>query len=657
MKKILAILIACVATIGYLSAQTLNIRVDNVTYLFPATQTGVMPYSDGTTLEVMGKSFALTDIDEMYVDQTAVTDNAVDVVFDGGSSALTVAGNVAKHLTISHNGAHVSVVQSSDLAQEITYTLSGTSSDGEFYTEGAYKATLQLDGLTLTNSTPVYSGAAIHVQNSKRINVKLNEGTISTLTDAATGSQKGCLYAKGHIEFKQKGTLNVYGNKKHAIKAGEYISVKNATINVLSAAGDGINCEQYFLMESGNVNISGVSDDGIQCDIEDTTVGSTGQTTDHEDEDSGNMYISGGTISISVTALAAKGIKAEGDINITGGTINASTSGNGTWDATDLETKAACGVSSNANINISAGTLTLNSSGSGGKGLKCDSLLTISDNAVISVSTTGGLYYNDGTNEHTNYTGNTDWIDNSYYSAPKGIKAGTKIDTGETDYRGNIIYNYRGGIVISGGSITVNTSGKNGEGIESKSTMTISGGEIIVDAYDDALNAASDLTISDGMVYARARNNDGIDSNGNCYIQGGLVYAIGASGAEVAIDANSEEQKKLYVSGGTLVALGGLERGASLTQSCYSTRSWSQNTWYSLTYGSNVFAFRTPDSGGSTMVVSAPSTPSLKKGVTASGTAIFGGEGYYPATCTGGSTVQLSNYSGNGGGGGGPFGW
>ena len=289
--------------------------------------------------------------------------------------------------------------------------------------------------------------------------------------------------------------------------------------------------------------------------------------------------------------------------------------------------------------------------------MKCDSLLTIGGEAVIDITTTGGLYYNNGSNEYTNYTGDTERISSSYYSSPKGIKAGTKIDTGETNYRGNIIYNYRGGIVISGGSINVNTSGKNGEGIESKSTMTISGGEIIVDAYDDALNAASDLTISDGMVYARARNNDGIDSNGNCYIQGGLVYAIGASGAEVAIDANSEEQKKLYVSGGTLVALGGLERGASLTQSCYSTRSWSQNTWYSLTYGSNVLAFRTPDSGGSTMVVSAPSTPSLKKGVTASGTAIFGGEGYYPATCTGGSTVQLSNYSGNGGGGGGPFGW
>ena len=188
-----------------------------------------------------------------------------------------------------------------------------------------------------------------------------------------------------------------------------------------------------------------------------------------------------------------------------------------------------------------------------------------------------------------------------------------------------------------------------------------------VNASDDAINSSyttsgtgmGDLTISGGYVYARSTGNDGIDSNGNCYIKGGLVYAIGTTSPEVGIDANSEQQKKLYVTGGTIIAIGGLESGSSLTQACYSTSSWSKNTWYAITVGSDTFAFQTPSSGGSTLVVSGASKPTLKSGITvSSGTKIFDGVGYTDATVTGGSSITLSSYTGgNGGpGGGGPGG-
>ena len=533
MKRIIGLVVSGLAVSGLLTAQTLNVQVGNVTYQFPAAQAGSMPYENGTTLTVMGKSFTLSEVSNMYVDETVVRDSTVNVVYNGSSAAITVAGNIARYVTIAQSGAHVSIAQSNDLATEIIYNLSGTSTDGEFYTSGTYKATLELNGLTLTNTTPVYSGAAVHVQNSKRIKVKVITGTTSTLRDASTGSQKGALYIKGHAEFAQKGTLNVYGNLKHGIKTGEYITVKNATINVLSSVGDGINCEQFFLIESGTVTLSNIGDDGLQCDIEDTTTGSTGQTADHEGEDSGNIYISGGTITVS---CQYKGIKAEGDLAISDGVIA-------------VTSKAS--ASSNGNH----------------------------------------------------------WGGNSSTSSP--------------------------------------------EAIESKGAMTISGGQIYAYSADDALNAGGHLTISGGMVYAHSTSNDGIDSNGNCYIKGGLVYAISARSPEVAIDANTEGGYKLYVQGGTIVAIGGLENGASLTQSCYKASSWSKNTWYALTVGSNVFAFKTPSSGGSTMVVSGASTPTLKSGVTASGTEIFDGVGYYPATATGGSSVSLSSYTGGGGGPGG----
>ena len=656
MRKIYALLAALMLTITA-AAQTLNVKVGSVTYLFPASQTGDMTYSNGTTLTIMGKEFTLSDISSMSVDNTTVTDGTIGVTYSGTSAAVTVAGNIAKYVTPTVSGAHVSIAQSSDLAEEITYTLSGTSTDGEFYTSGSYKATIELNGLTLTNATPVYSGAAIHVQNSKRIKVKVVSGTTNTLTDAASGSQKACLYIKGHAEFAQTGTLNIVGNVKHGIKTGEYMTLKNATINITSAVGDGINCEQYFLMSSGTLTISGTSDDGIQCDIEDTDTGSTGETTDHEDEDSGNIYISGGTINITCTATAAKGIKGEGDMQISGGTITIKTTGAGEWDSDDAETKAACGLSCDGNMTISGGTINLTSTGSGGKGMKCDGVLTVSD-GTITVVTSGGLYYNNGTTENTNYTGNTDNISSSYYSAPKGIKAGLKTASGSS-------YTYSGGLVISGGTISVTTSGTNGEGIESKNYLNITGGQVTVNAYDDAINAAQDLTISGGYVFAKSSNNDGIDANGNCYIKGGVVYAIGAASPEVAIDANTEEQKKLYISGGTVIAVGGLESGSSISNgTCKYTSSWTANSWYALYNGSTLaLAFKTPTSSSSSsqrgggfgggqgsssqqLVVYTSSTPSLTSGVTVSGgTSYFGGMANIGATVSGGSSVSLSTYS------------
>jgi hypothetical protein len=216
------------------------------------------------------------------------------------------------------------------------------------------------------------------------------------------------------------------------------------------------------------------------------------------------------------------------------------------------------------------------------------------------------------------------------------------------------------GIYFEGGTFVINAGS---EGIESDSVLVISGGEIFVQASDDAINSGDNMTISGGLVMAYSTGNDGIDANGNCYITGGTVYAIGANSPEVAIDANSEEQKKLYVQGGTLVAIGGLESGASLSQTCYAASSVSKNTWYALYDDSEVaFVFKTPSNlSSSTLVVSTSGTASLKSGVsTSGGSSIFNSYALTNATVSGGSSVTLSTYtggnSGGGPGGGGPGG-
>ena len=665
MKKVGMMIIALLLTI-VAGAQTLNVQVGDVTYQFPAAQTGDMTYSNGTTLTIMGKEFAISDITGMVVDKSEVTDNQVTVSYNGTTAKVTVAGNVAQYLTPVVSGAHVSIAQSDDLAEEVTYTLSGESTDGEFYMSGSYKATVELNGLTLTNTTPVKSGAAVHIQNGKRIKVKVCNGTVNTLTDAVGGSQKGCLYVKGHAEFAQKGTLNIIGNVKHGIKTGEYMTLKNATINITKAAGDGINCAQFFQMTSGNIAISGVSDDGIQCDIEDSTAGSTGETTDHEDEDTGNIYLEGGDITASVTADAAKAIKAEGDIRATGTNVTATTSGGGVWDADKVKTKSSSCMSADGNMLISGGTLTLTSTGAGGKGINVDGTFTATGGSVtintlgnaVVASSTGTLSVVTSSQQLDNY-------DSDYKSSPKGIK----VD---------------GAIVISDNAvISVTTTGAGGEGIESKTSIDITGGQTTVNASDDGINASKntstggsgDLTISGGYVFSKSSGNDGIDANGNCYIKGGLVYAIGTTAPEKSIDANTEEGKKLYITGGTIIAVGDLENGVSISGgTCKSASSWTANTWYALYNGGTlVAAFKTPASSGNSgggpggwpggggpgggpgggsqkLIVYTSSTPTVKSGVTvADGTEYFGGMANIGGTVSGGSDVTLSNYSSGGG--------
>ena len=486
------------------SAQTLNVAVGQVTYQFPSSMTGEMVYSDnGQTLTIADKAFAVSDITRITTDESEVDYNSVGITYDGSTASVVISGDIASTVSATVSGAHVSIAQG-DVDEEVTYTLSGSSTDGELYMTGSYKATVVLNSLTLTNP----NGAAINIQNGKRINIKVEGGTENTLTDGSGGDQKACFVVKGHAEFKGKGTLNVTGNTKHAIKTGEYMTVKNCTINILKAAKDGINVNEYFLMESGTINITSSTDEGIQCEVDGTS--STGETTDHEDEDSGNIYIEGGTINV----------------------LNAAT-----------------------------------------------------------------------------------------------------------------------------------------EGIEAKGEMRISDGMVYVKAKDDAINSSSHMTVTGGTIVAYSTGNDGLDANGNMYIRGGNIYAICSGSPEVALDANTEGGYKLYIEGGNVVAVGGIENGSQLTQSCYQASSWNKNTWYALYNGDDLaLAFKTPSSGGSGIVLSTSGTSSLLSGVTISGgstLSLLGEMATTDATVSGGSSVSLSSYSGGNsgpgggnqpGGGGGPGG-
>ena len=253
----------------------------------------------------------------------SAADIIVKVEYNGNSAVVTIPAEASGYVSnLNGESSHVKLLQTSTDTKnpgEIIYQLSGNSDNGEFYLTGEYKATLQLNGLTLANP----DSSAVHIKDGKRIKVSMAANTVNTLKDGVTDpTSKGCFHCKGHTEFVGKGTLNVSSSINHAIYSKEYVTVKNCTINVTGAKKDGIHCQEYCLISSGEVNISGVEDDGIQVELKDSVA--TGQTLNHEDENSGNFYMTGGTVAIN--DIGGYCIKAYGSIAFSGGNQNFDTS-------------------------------------------------------------------------------------------------------------------------------------------------------------------------------------------------------------------------------------------------------------------------------------------------------------------------------------------
>lgn len=268
----------------------------------------------------------------------------IDIIYKGTTAEVNIPDGITD-VTPTVEGANVAITSLTSTT-EYTYRLSGSSTDGSLLINGAYKLTLLLAGLDLTNA---HGGAAIDIECGKRIAVELADGTTNRLADVS-GAQKAALYFKGHAEFEGGGTLNVTGRVKHAICAKEYMELKGSTgtINVLGAQSDGLHCgkgkinneHNYFLMKGGNVSIMNVGGDGIDSD------------------DYGTIRMEGGVISINVPD-GATGLKADSIVTVSGGTVNIAVKG-----------KDSEGIRSRYATNIEGGQLYIVVNGDGSKAIK-----------------------------------------------------------------------------------------------------------------------------------------------------------------------------------------------------------------------------------------------------------------------------------------------
>ncbi len=117
-------------------------------------------------------------------------------------------------------------------------------------------------------------------------------------------------------------------------------------------------------------------------------------------------------------------------------------------------------------------------------------------------------------------------------------------------------------VTINGGTINVKSTG--GEGIESKSVLTINNGNIAVITADDGLNAGTAIYINGGNVYAYSTGNDAMDSNGIFTITGGKIVAVGSKSPEASIDCDA---RTLKITGGIVIGIAGATSGPSASAS------------------------------------------------------------------------------------------
>ena len=300
------------------TAQRLRIHCGPTTFITSAEKAGQMSISANGMLQLGETSIATAQIDSITVDRETYNPLAIAVSYSDAGARLTVPCHLKDKLTITVDAAKVGFVQAADLQEEVTYTLSGTSTNGSFAMDGEYKAGLVLNDLTLTNT----AGPAIDIANGKRINVTLPAGTTTTLTDGAGGLHKACFFINGHAEFAGAGTLKLTGNTKHAYASDEYTQFKPGfgQLNVLKSVSDGLHVEQYLQVQGGNFTFAKVGGDNIDVSI----------TNNPADSLNGQVFIEGGTLTLDVAANDTKGMKCDSLMTITGGTIKATVSGLGT---------------------------------------------------------------------------------------------------------------------------------------------------------------------------------------------------------------------------------------------------------------------------------------------------------------------------------------
>lgn len=370
-------------------------------------------------------------------------------------------------------------------------------------------------------------------------NIAINGGTIDIQTSLASvhgiSSKNQISVSGGTLDIK------VSGDQSKAIKSDGLIALNGGDIHITT---------------SGNavLEASGSGFDVSYC------------TAIKSDTD---VEMNGSNVTIASSGIGGKGISTDGNFTITAGQLVVTTQGNGaTYKNTSGTADAynATCISCDGSANLIGGTITLSSSGTAGKGISTTGGIVIGSETllpVLSVTTTGSKITVSGGTTSTggNRPGGGGQTSGDYSSA-KALKSDSEI----TINNGTVTISSADdgiksekGVTINNGTVVIS---KSTEGIEAPS-IVLNGGEVQVVASDDGLNATAGATaggtesndgsilkITGGLVAVSTTGGDGLDSNGRLEITGGTVIVQGPqSSPEVGMDINGD----ILFNGGLIV--------------------------------------------------------------------------------------------------------
>lgn len=374
-----------------------------------------------------GLEIDLTDTPDSITFSEPQMAKVVNIVYNGSTATVTIPSFMSSYVTCTSGTSSTVQITNTNTTDEVTYNVSGSSNSGSLIITADYKMTVCLNNVSLTSTL----GEAMRFKCGKRIALVMANGSTNTFADTADGgltpsasdNHKACIYTKGHLEISGAGTLNISGNYNHALASKEYLQVKSdvKAINIVKAANDAIHVGQYFQMSGGTLTIDGnTMGDGVQAEYETTTDASGNEVVVEDEENTGSIVISGGTFNITMEGSEdTKGMKADGDVNISGGTF------------------------------------VINANSNGSRGIQLDGDMTISED--------------DGTTTMTIMAAGAKCTNSEHSSDPHRCM-GIKVGDADNSFGGNL--------TITGGTITVYNTGSKSKGIKVIGSYTRTGGTV-----------------------------------------------------------------------------------------------------------------------------------------------------------------------------------
>lgn len=497
--------------------------------------------------------------------------NGIDITNTDGPAINNQSGKNC-HVILADGSANV-------LSDGITYAPPplGEDQDGTFFSEGD----LVFSG---TGTLTIHSFGAAQHGLSCDDEIEVNDGSITITRASMDGihANNGILIAGGSVNVTSTGD-GIDGDAGYVEILGGTVTTNNSSDNV-----NGISCDSTLSISGGivNITVSGDQSKGIKCDTLITLSG--GIITIHNSGDavlvpsgSGNdpsyctaiksddeIKVSGAEITIVASGKAGKGLSADSDILITDGSVTITSTGNGavyTNTSGVADAYVSTCLSAEGSLTIDGGTVTTTSSGSGGKGFSSNTQVKIGTadlEPTVNITTSGTRILISGSGQNANY------------AEAKAVKSDGEVMLN----KGNITISSSDDAIKSETSIVINeatlTVSNSKEGLEAP-YITFNGGNSHVKSSDDCLNATfgnggeqddgSLLKITGGYVVVNTTGGDGLDSNGDILITGGIVVTHGPpSQPEVGMDYNGQ----CDMNGGFLVISG---TNSNMTQAPSST--------------------------------------------------------------------------------------